>query len=120
MRELRTRDAGAQVDLGRGQDRPGVGRDDIAPGRHVARVHLADVLRRPVQRPGPPELRIGLGLASTGAEALDLGRDSPVEDDAALAGDQLLDAAVGARSFERLLHRHIIHAAGNRAGLETP
>ena len=96
VRRLRGR---ARVGRGRGEDRPRVGRDDVAAGGRVPRVHLLDRRRSPVEAPRAPELRVGARLAAQRAEALELGRDAAVQDDRALLREQLLDVFRDAADF---------------------
>ena len=54
------REPRALLGLGRRQDRPGGGREDVAAGREVPAVHVEHGLGRLVQRPGAPQLLVGV------------------------------------------------------------
>ncbi len=80
----------AHLELGGGEDRPGVRRDHVAARRDVRAVHVEHGLRRPVERPRAPELGVGVGVP------LQLRRHAAVEDDAAVRCDQVLEPGVRA------------------------
>jgi hypothetical protein len=91
---------GGHVRPGRGlvvhgrEDAPGVRRDDVAADLGVPAVDVEDGLGGVVERPGSPGAVVAEGAGGR-VEPRELGRRAAVEDDAALAGEQLLDAQVG-------------------------
>ena len=88
--------ADPQVEPGRREDRPRVGREHVTARVDVAPVHVEHGLRRPEERPRAPQLRLGDGRARV---PLQLGGDAAVEHDAALVGDHRLEPPVRGRRF---------------------
>ncbi len=80
--------------LGGRQDRPRRGREDVAAGSEVTAVDVEHGLGRLVERPRAPQRRIGVAAR----QALHLGLDAPVEDHAAVGGEQRLDMPVAGRA----------------------
>ena len=85
----------AHLELGGGEDRPRVGRDDVAARGDVRAVHVEHGLRGPVQGPGAPQLGVGVGVP------LQLRGHAAVQDDAPVRRDQLLEAGVRPRADQR-------------------
>ena len=93
------REARALLGLGRREDRPGRGGEDVAAGREMAAVDVEHGLGRLVERARAPQLLVG----AAAREALDLGLDSAVEDHAAIGAEQRLDVPVAGRPRLRAL-----------------
>ena len=86
-----------------GEDRPRIGRDDVAPRRDVRAVDVEDGLRGAVERPGAPQVAVTWSR-SGGHHPLQLRGHATVEHDAAVLGELLLDRGVRPRSHVRMRH----------------
>ena len=95
----------ALLGLGRRENRPGGGGEDVAARGEVTAMHVEHGLGRLVERAGAPHLLIRVAAG----EALDLGLDTAVENHALLGAEQRLDVAVAGRPrLACLLDDHVL------------
>jgi hypothetical protein len=80
----------AGLDLGGGEDRPRVRRDDVAPGGDVRAVDVEHRVGSVVERARAPEAAVAVPQLA-GLRALELGRVAAVEDHGIAAREQLPD-----------------------------